>query len=307
MAPPTLPGLTVLQRGWLSSNNILLDAGNGEAVLIDSSHTVHAAQTVALVRHELAGRRLTRVINTHLHSDHCGGNAALQRAFGCRLAVPTGNHQAAVDWDESALSYRDTGQLCERFSPDDAIVSGDVLAIGNRRWQVLGAAGHDPHAVVLFDAAAGVLISADTLWENGFGVIFPELDGHDAFGDEAAVLDLIEELNPQWVIPGHGAPFGDLGGALARARSRLDAFRTDPARHHRHAMKVLVKYHLMEVQQESWAAYVAWFEQLRLANAIWVTLGQPDGSLQGWATRTARDLVDAGVLSADEQVLFDKP
>src|SRR5690606_6700204 len=75
-----LNGLTVLERGWLSSNNVLIHAAPGEpgAVLVDSGHVVHAEQTVALVRHALrAGEPLVRVVNTHLHSDHCGGNAAL--------------------------------------------------------------------------------------------------------------------------------------------------------------------------------------------------------------------------------------
>src|SRR5262245_49197489 len=75
-------GLTVLERGWLSSNNLLLHDPQAGDWLLDSGHCVHAAQTVELVRHALQGRPLVRLLNTHLHSDHCGGNAALQRAFG---------------------------------------------------------------------------------------------------------------------------------------------------------------------------------------------------------------------------------
>ena len=75
-------GLTILERGWLSSNNVLLHGGGAGAVLIDASHALHGEQTVALVRQALAGEPLRRVVNTHLHSDHCGGNAALARAFG---------------------------------------------------------------------------------------------------------------------------------------------------------------------------------------------------------------------------------
>ncbi len=306
VTPPPLQGLTVFQRGWLSSNNVLLDAGETGAVLIDSSHTVHAQQTVALLQHALAGRPLLKVINTHLHSDHCGGNATLQRVFGCRIATPAGHYQAARDWDESVLSYRETGQMCERFTPDEAVLPGDTLAIGRRRWQVLGAPGHDPHSVMLFDADEGVLISADALWENGFGVIFPELDGLAAFDEQAAVLDLIEGLHARWVIPGHGAPFCDVAGALTRARQRLSGFRADPRRHHRHAMKVLVKYHLMEVQQMTWDGYDAWFGASRLCQAIWDRLGQPEGRLAAWGERMARDLVASGALAADELSLFDK-
>lgn len=304
--PPALPGLTVFQRGWLSSNNVLLDDGDAGAVLVDSSHTVHAAQTVALLSHALAGRPLLKVVNTHLHSDHCGGNATLQRRFGCRVATPAGNHQAARDWDAQALSYEATGQICERFTPDEALQPGSTLHTGRRRWQVLATPGHDPHAVVLFDAQDGVLISADTLWENGFGVIFPELEGVDAFGEQAAVLDLIEQLGPRWVIPGHGAAFGDVAGALARARQRLAGFRADPLRHHRHAMRVLVKYHLMEVGRQGWADYERWFCASGLSAAVWAQLGQPEASLGGWGLRLAQDLVAAGVLGTDAQGLFDR-
>ena len=76
-----LPGLSVFERGWLSSNNVLIHGAGGGATLVDTSHCLHAEQSVALVRHALLRaepqERLVRVLNTHLHSDHCGGNAAL--------------------------------------------------------------------------------------------------------------------------------------------------------------------------------------------------------------------------------------
>ena len=50
-----LNGLSVLERGWLSSNNVLLHGSAGEgAVLVDSSHTLHSAQTEALLQQALA-------------------------------------------------------------------------------------------------------------------------------------------------------------------------------------------------------------------------------------------------------------
>ena len=72
-----------------------VDAGGqqvaGEtAALVDSGYVSHAAQTVALLERALDGRRLTQLVNTHSHSDHIGGNAAVQTAFGCRITVPAG-------------------------------------------------------------------------------------------------------------------------------------------------------------------------------------------------------------------------
>jgi len=303
--PTTLPGLSVFERGWLSSNNVLLHGDGSGAVLVDSSHTLHAAQTVALLRQALADEPLRQLVNTHLHSDHCGGNATVQREWGCPLAIPPGEYEAARAWDEDALSYRATGQICERFVPDAALCPGDTLQAGRRRFEALAAPGHDPHSLILFDAQDGVLISADALWENGFGVVFPELDGEAAFDDVGRSLDLIESLGARWAIPGHGAPFQDLTGALQRARQRLAGFVADPGRHARHAVRVVVKYHLMEARRQSAPAYDAWFCTVPLVAAVWRGLGHPEGSLQAFGQRTLADLVGSGALALQGGEIVD--
>jgi len=296
---PTLaPDVTVLERGWLSSNNILLHGADGEgATLVDSSHSNHAAQTVALVRHALGAQRLNAVVNTHLHSDHCGGNAAVQAAFGARIVIPPGQAAAVAAWDTAALGYATTNQRCERYAADALLAPGSELAVGARRWQVLAAPGHDPHSLMLFDADEGVLISADALWRDGFGLVFPELDGESAFDDVAAVLDLIERLPVQWVIPGHGAPFGDVADALGRARSRLALWRTEPGRHMRHAARVLLKYHAMEEHAEPLAAWAAWCETTPLLHTLHHRVGAADAPYAAWCNALLRSLVDGGALA----------
>jgi glyoxylase-like metal-dependent hydrolase (beta-lactamase superfamily II) len=305
----TLPdGITVLERGWLSSNNILLhDRDDGEgAILVDSGHCLHAEQTVALVRHALGPtQRLARIVNTHLHSDHCGGNAALQRAFGAPVVIPPGEAGAIARWDEDALSYRATGQRIERFAHDAVLRAGDALRVGGRTWQALAAPGHDPHSLVLFDARDGVLISADALWADGFGVVFPELDGRHAFDDVAATLNLIEGLAPRRVIPGHGAPFDDVATALARARSRLASFITDPTRHARHAAKVLVKYHLLEERRATLAELRTWWASVPLARSMWQRLQPRAGTAADWGEQVCRELVAAGALRLENHLVID--
>ncbi|MDB5889223.1 MAG: beta-lactamase protein, partial [Polaromonas sp.] len=63
------------------------------------------------------------------------------------------------------------------------------------------AAGHDPHSVIFFEPVKKILISADALWQNGFGVVFPELEGKDAFGQVGETLDVIEGLGAEIVVP----------------------------------------------------------------------------------------------------------
>jgi glyoxylase-like metal-dependent hydrolase (beta-lactamase superfamily II) len=151
-----------------------------------------------------------------------------------------------------------------------------------------------------------VLISADALWENGFGIVFPELEGDPAFHEVESVLDLIGTLGARWVIPGHGAPFSDVAGALQRARSRLSGFRADPARHMRHGAKVLVKYHLMEDQQQALPALRAWMADAPFLTAIWDGLGRPEGSLAAWNEHLLRDMLAAGTLVLRDGVVHDR-
>lgn len=250
--------LVVFERGWLSSNNILF-VGQDETALVDSGYVTHAEQTLALVQGALGDRPLDRLLNTHLHSDHCGGNAALQRRYpALRTEIPPGDAALVVRWDEDALSFRATGQRCPRFRSDGLLRPGTECRLGGALWQVHGAPGHDPHSVMLFEPVSRTLISADALWANGFGVVFPELLGEPSFDDVRATLDRVTWLSPQRVIPGHGPVFNQVEAALAAARRRLESFERDPQKHARHALKVLMKFKLLELQSISTAAWSDW-------------------------------------------------
>ena len=307
MKHAALNGLTVLERGWLSSNNIVIHAVGHEpgAVVVDSGHVVHAEQTIALLRHALRGEPLHRIVNTHLHSDHCGGNAALQRVFGAPITVPPGNADAVAVWDTMRLTHGTTGQRSERFTHADTLAPGEHFIAGERRWDAIAAPGHDPFSLMLFDAAHGVLISADALWENGFGVVFPEIDGEPGFDDVAAVFDAIERLPVDVVVPGHGAPFTDVAAALARARSRLAGFRSQPERHARHGVKVMIKYHVMEEQRIAHEALLRWAVETPFLQAAWRHFGA-DVPPREWCARFVDELVGQGVLAHEGDDVVDR-
>lgn len=251
-------GVTVFERGWLSANNVLIQGG-GPTALVDSGYGSHAAQTTALVSSALGSQRLDLLLNTHLHSDHCGGNAALKAMFpALQTLIPPGLASAVTVWDEEQLTYAPTGQHCPRFVHDGLLTPGTSLRLGNGVWQVHGAKGHDPHSIVLFQPESRLLLSADALWQNGFGVVFPELEGQSAFDEVGKTLDLIESLAPTTVVPGHGSVFQDVPEALARARNKLQQFKSDPERHLRHAQKVLIKFRLLEWQRIEYEELFAW-------------------------------------------------
>jgi len=294
MTTPNLPaGLHVFERGWLSANNILFTDGE-ETLLVDSGYCTHAAQTLSLLESVLGERPLDILVNTHLHSDHCGGNAALQVRYPrLRTLIPPGHAAQVAQWDPVALTYAPTGQLCPQFKFSQALEPGAQMRFGARDWQIHAAAGHDPHSLVFFEPASRTLVSADALWENGFGVVFPELEGHDAFAEVAATLEMIERLNPKVVIPGHGRIFNYAPEVLARAYSRLDSFVKNPLKHARHAAKVLLKFKLLELQRQPFEEFAQWAE----ATPYFIQIREKffaDIAARSWIAQLCAELIAAG-------------
>lgn len=298
------PGITFFERGWLSSNNILI-SDNNQAVLVDTGYWTHAEQTRALLSDSLAGRPLTHIVNTHLHSDHCGGNAHLQCHFpDAQTLIPPGHAPYVDQWDPEALTYTPTGQHCPPFVKHGVLRDGDYLPLGRASWRVYAAPGHDPHAIVLFNEDEGVLISADALWENGFGVVFPEIEGVAAFDEVEATLDIIEQLKPRLVLPGHGSVFGDVSAAIARARSRLKQFRDAPDKHASYAAKVLIKFKLLELQKISTGEFFKWTQSSSYLRLLHTSYGNGK-DYASWTHDLLRNLekANACVLTADGDIV----
>ena len=298
-------GMQVFERGWLSSNCIFFDDGEVTS-LVDSGYCTHAEQTLDLLASKLGSRSLDYLINTHLHSDHCGGNAAVQSRYADVVTViPPGQRALVKRWDPVGLFFTPTGQLCPPFSFAQTLEIGACIQLGLQRWEIHAAGGHDPHAVILFEPNSKVLISADALWESGFGVIFPELEGIEAFSEVAAALDLIERLNPGLVIPGHGSVFEYTPKVLATARKKLDGFVEDPVKLARHGAKVLLKFKLLELQKLPYFEFLSWAASTPcLIQYHRQFFGNSDFS--GWIAQLCAELVKAGVAKKEgEEILND--
>src|SRR5437879_1606898 len=96
------PGITAIVRDWLDANHVLV-SGREESILIDTGCSAHANETLALVRSASPTRPINRIVNTHCHSDHMGGNAALARAFGASITVPADAAPLIDRWDTREL------------------------------------------------------------------------------------------------------------------------------------------------------------------------------------------------------------
>jgi glyoxylase-like metal-dependent hydrolase (beta-lactamase superfamily II) len=228
-----------------------------------------------------------------------GGNASVQREFGCRTSLPAGEAALIDRWDDRELLLTYADQRAERFSYNDCFADGDSLSMGGLAWRVIAAPGHDPHAVMFWCEQERILISGDALWQNGFGVIFQRLLGdagarNAACAQTRATLERIAALPVRTVIPGHGAVFEDVPEALERAFKRLDSFEQDDTRLARHALKVMLIFSLLErrrIALEDLPAYVTEVGLLADINARFLNMAP-----QALADWLVSDLERAGAL-----------
>jgi hypothetical protein len=126
--------------------------GSDETAVVDTGYATHAEQTLALVESVLGPRPLDRILNTHLHSDHCGGNAALQTRYpAVRTDIPPGEAALVERWDEAGLEFSGDGAELPAVPVHRIVAAGSGMRARRAPWEVHAAPGHDPHSIILFE------------------------------------------------------------------------------------------------------------------------------------------------------------
>ncbi|MEP7156238.1 MAG: MBL fold metallo-hydrolase [Betaproteobacteria bacterium] len=300
------PGITVIERGWLNCNQLVL-ASPQRNVLIDSGYgrVEHAKATRSYVARALENAPLHWLINTHCHSDHMGGNRALREHYACRVTIPEGEVKHVVPWTAQSCWSEEMDQYAEPFAFDDTMSAGDTFEAGGLRWEAHAAPGHDMDALMFFASGTGILMTGDALWERGLGFVWPQpanVTGPNPYIVAAlAALDHIESLNPRIIVPGHGAPFSDVSKALADARAKLAVFAGDPVRNARHVAKVMFVFSLLDKREMKLAEVPAYLESVPVYRKMRAEfLGGENAEL---ATRMLEELVRAKAISIESGVV----
>ena len=300
-----LPNVTVIERGWLNCNQIVLQS-HEQNILIDSGYGRHASMTLDYVADVLNGGPVHWLINTHCHSDHMGGNRAVRARYACRVTIPVGEVKHVVPWTEQSCWAEEMDQYAEEFAFDDTMLAGDRFDGGGYEWQAHAAPGHDMDAFIFFAAGPRILVTGDALWERGMGFVWPQ-QSHETRPDmfiraARAALDTIEKLDPAIVVPGHGAPFSNVASALADARGKLTAFERDPAKNARHAAKSLFVFALLDKREMKVADVPAYFESVPVYRRMREEFQL--GSNDEFAARMLDELIAAKALKVEGGLLI---
>ena len=259
-ADRVLPGLWRLRLplpwpGVPHGNAYAIAAGDG-VVLVDTGlHEPGSIRQLELALDQ-AGLRLEHVrlvICTHAHSDHYGQAASIMQASGAELWMhPNHEHmtQAAEDparaFERRFEIARQSGVpsaalqefreargeakfgIAEIVMPDRELVPGVEVETDLGSWQVHETPGHAPSHVVLHQPERGLLLSGDHLLGR-VSLYYDYGYSPDPAGEFLSSLDVVDGLDVQLVLSGHGRP---VRGAreLTAANRRTIAERMDRIR-----------------------------------------------------------------------------
>lgn len=214
--------------------NLYLVRGRDRDMLVDSG------LGIASLRDELAGlvERPLVAVATHRHYDHVGGlhefpeevvahrddADAIVSPSGLASLVPSDYPPEYIE-SLTAAGYEISDVLIEALpyesydpstyrvigvTPTRVVDEGDVVDLGDRRFEVLHLPGHTPGEIGLWEADTGTLFSGDAVYESGDLI---DEDPESSIPDYVRTMERLRDVPVRIVHGGHDESFG---------RARLD-------------------------------------------------------------------------------------
>jgi glyoxylase-like metal-dependent hydrolase (beta-lactamase superfamily II) len=223
-------------------------ASSGGVVLFDTG--MHSDGSFDVLERGLAESGLgvedvRLVACTHAHGDHYGQASQIVRRAGCELWMHANHHHTTRDLAEPdaalacrrrvarasgvpddlleryAANRRDwDGGVAEIIRPHRELRQGTLIETDLGAWETHETPGHCPSHVCFFQPELGLLIGGDHLLERA-ALYFEYGWSEDPIAEFQRSLDVVDALDAQTCLPGHGDTFSGINARVSDARRRL--------------------------------------------------------------------------------------
>lgn len=147
--------------------------------------------------------KLTQIVNTHLHLDHCFGNNYVRDKYGIKVAAHPDDAFLGNSLVEQASRFgiRLTGNDT-KAGIDIELKDGDNIKVGAHTLKVLHVPGHSPGSIALYSTEGGFVIGGDVLFKGSIGRTDLQGGNLDTLLDSihSRLMTLPDSTN---VLPGH--------------------------------------------------------------------------------------------------------
>jgi len=183
-------------------DEVIIDTGTGDNIeyMLNS-----------LKKADLNPSDISRIVNTHCHFDHVGGN----KYFDSRLAIHGKDAPALENGDPIATVAYMFGRRIEPRKVDFKLAEGDEI----HDFKVIHTPGHTIGSICLYNGET--LISGDTVFaDGGFGRY--DIGGNMSMLKES--LERLSKLDVEYLLPGHGPAVDNGSEHISLAKRILNGF-----------------------------------------------------------------------------------
>ncbi|MBI4362054.1 MAG: MBL fold metallo-hydrolase, partial [Euryarchaeota archaeon] len=234
-----VPVTTPFPGEEISHAYLLVDGG--EACLVDAGAGYGRSRKTLETALEGAGvspRRVARIVNTHEHVDHAGGDPEARGFTEARILM----HPRALESIRNQSTWKPPAKLWERMDPIgrrifeegqrqfrellglpvEPLEEGGEVRVGGMRLRAIHTPGHAPGHLCLYEAGRRLLFTGDHVLGKGTPYVGSGEPIAGNMGDYYASLERLMDLRVDWLLPGHGPPRSD---ATERIRSTMESKR----------------------------------------------------------------------------------
>jgi glyoxylase-like metal-dependent hydrolase (beta-lactamase superfamily II) len=227
---PLTPG------GALDHSNAYLIEGSKGNLLIDAGFDIPEAFAALRDGLRFSGfgfKDIAQIVITHIHPDHYGLADKLKQMSGATLALSDiekefiDSRYAKTDdllkemkhlFESSGVPEEDLSELTEAsmavrqfvgvVKPDITLKNGDKITVDSSEFKVVLTPGHSPGHICLYEPKRKLFFSGDHILPD----IFPHVglhpqSGENPLGDFFNSLEVLANLEVNFIFPGHGSVF----------------------------------------------------------------------------------------------------